>query len=125
MSSFTAESFLYLFRFNDFLSQHLFQVKNIRGFHFCEIASVERLQKQFGEDINRPSMCKAMTELLLNSYYPQIDKNILEGGSTERNGNQLQRCLQFIKENVAASAAFYSTFYLFTSVGSAAKVILY
>ena len=65
-----------------------------------------------------------MTELLLNSYYPQIDKNILEGGSTERNGNQLQRCLQFIKENVAASAAFYSTFYLFTSVGSAAKVIL-
>ena len=66
-----------------------------------------------------------MTELLLNSYYPQIDKNILEGGSTERNGNQLQRCLQFIKENVAASAAFYSTFYLFTSVGSAAKVILY
>ena len=99
-------------------------MKNIRGFHFCEIASVDRLQKQLGEDINRPSMCKAMTELLLNSYYPQMDKNILEGGSTERNGNQLQRCLLFIKDNVAASAAFYSTFYLYTSVGSAAKVRL-
>ena len=83
------------------------------------------MQNQLGEDAKRPAMCKAMTQLLLNSYYPQTDKKSLDGGCTERNGNQLKRCLDFIKENVVASAAFYSTFHLYTSTGSATKVIFH
>lgn len=95
------------------------QVKNTRGFHFCQIASVDQLLKQLADDINRPASCKKLTELLLNSYYPQ---NVPEGGGAEKNQNQLQRCLLLIKENVVASVAFYGTFYQFASVGSAAKV---
>jgi hypothetical protein len=94
-------------------------VKNTRGLHFCQIVSVDKLQKQLAEDSKRPAMCKVMTQLLLNSYYPQGDA---EGGGAAKNQNQILRCLQFAKENVAASVAFYGTLSHCTSVGSAAKV---
>lgn len=96
------------------------QVKNTRGIHFCQIVSVDRLQRQLAEDVNRPALCKAMTQLLLNSYYPQANESQLSKEII--NQNQVQRCLQFVKENVVASVAFYGTFYQYTSVGSAAKV---
>ena len=115
----------------------LSQVKGTRGFHFCEIVSVDRLQRQLAEDIKRPAACRAMTQLLLNSYYPQnsdVGGTVSgsgvgpgvgaqgEGSSAEKNYNQVNRCLLFIKENPMAAVAFYGTFHRFASVGSSAKV---
>ena len=87
--------------------------------------------------MKRPAVCRAMTQLLLNSYYPQTadvtvgaDSGSGPGSrsgnpsenSASKNHNQIKRCLQFISENVAAAVAFYGTFHEFASVGSAAKV---
>ena len=46
-------------------------MKNTRGLHFCQIVTVDQLQKQLAQDVKRPAACRALTSLLLNSYYPQ------------------------------------------------------
>ena len=110
-------------------------MKGTRGFHFCDVVSVDRLQRQLAEDIKRPAACRAMTQLLLNSYYPQNQNQSGEGGtgaalgsqgeggtSADKNYNQVHRCLQFVRENPVAAVAFYGTFHRFASVGSSAKV---
>ena len=97
------------------------KVKNIKGIHFYQIVSVEHLQRRLAADANRPSIRNAITELLLNSYYPQ--QHAGNSGSAANNQNQVRRCLHFVRENLPASIAFYTTFHKFTSVGSASKLL--
>lgn len=61
-----------------------------------------------------------MTELLLNSFYPQSDSDV--ASSAALGPLQTQRCLSFLAENETAALAFYSYFFKHTSVGSAVKM---
>ena len=100
------------------------QVKDIRGIHFYQIVNIEHIQRQLAADASRPAIRAAITELLLNSYYPQ-QQHTAQGASTSsitNNQNQVLRCLRFVRENLSASVAFYSSLYKLTSVGSSSKV---
>lgn len=61
-----------------------------------------------------------MTELLLNSFYPQESPD--RSTSAALGPLQAQRCLSFLAQNETAALVFYSNFYKFTSVGSAIKM---
>jgi hypothetical protein len=98
------------------------KVKDIKGIHFYQIVSVEHLQRRLAADANRPSIRNAITELLLNSYYPQ--QHVNGGDAATKNKNQVTRCLRFVRENLPASIAFYTTFHKFASVGSASKLLI-
>jgi hypothetical protein len=94
-------------------------VKSIRGFHFYDIVSVDELLARLARDAGRPCVAEAVTELLLNSFYPQAQG----GGSSAALGPlQAQRCLTFLATNETAALAFYSCFHKYTSVGSAVKM---
>jgi condensin-2 complex subunit G2 len=94
----------------------LIQVKSVRGIHFYDIVSVENLLARLAEDRKRPAICKAMTTLLLNSFYPQ--------GKESSGLEQTQRCLTFVKDNLPAAEAFYGALASVTSVGSASKLCI-
>ena len=88
------------------------KVKKIKDMYFYNIVSVEHLQLRLAEDFDRPNIVKAMSKLLLNSYYPQGAKG----------SEQLYRCVQFIRQNPAAAESFYGQLHELASVGSAAKL---
>lgn len=90
-----------------------YKVKSIRGIHFYDIVPVDHLLERFALDAGKIPIAEAMTELMLNSFYPQ---------GTAMGQEQTQRCLKFIDENAIAAEAFYHHFYKFTSVGSATKL---
>jgi len=92
------------------------KIKGIRGMHFYDIVCVDHLLRRLSQDADKPLVCRAMTKLLLNSFYPQ--NNGEKGSSIE----QTRRCIKFIRENVRAAEAFYSYFHEFCSVGNAAKL---
>lgn len=49
----------------------LIKVKGLRTIHFYDIVSVEQILDRLAEDANRQKISLAITELLLNSFYPQ------------------------------------------------------
>jgi hypothetical protein len=55
--------------------------------HFYEIVPVDHLLERLAEDRRCPAVCRALTELLLNSFFPQNSDN---GADTD----QLNRCVQ-------------------------------
>lgn len=97
----------------------LCQIKGIRGMHFYEIVEVEHLLERLAEDRNRPNVCKVMTELLLNSFYPQNTSTT----TGELESEQLSRCMKFIEKNPRAAEAFYSNLHHFIPIGYVAKLI--
>eukprot|EP01041_Mallomonas_annulata_P004224 gene4224-8403_t len=113
-------------------------LRDMCGFHFYDIVSVDDLLLRLAADKDRPSVVSVITRLLQTSYYPQqpqtqsqtqSDSNGREGGGGGRGGGgeatgplQIRRCLQFLDQNEDAAVAFYGSFYKFTSVGSAAKI---
>lgn len=108
----------------------LCQVKSIRGMHFYEIVSVDHLLERLAEDHHRPHVCHVMTQLLLNSFYPQEQNhdNTLLSHQQQHQHQQLEyqqisRCVQFIEMNPIAAEAFYSTLYEHISVGCIAKLV--
>jgi len=102
----------------------LCQVKSIRGLHFYDIVSVDHLLERLAEDHHRPHICKVMTQLLLNSFYPQenIDNNIINQNQ-QIEYEQISRCIQFIDINPIAAEAFYSSLHEHISIGCIAKLI--
>ena len=96
------------------------QVKSIRGFHFYDVVPIDVLLSRLATDEAKPAVCDAMTELLLNSFYPQSDSDV--ASSAALGPLQTQRCMSFLAENETAALAFYSYFYKHTSVGSAVKM---
>ena len=88
------------------------KVKKIKDMYFYNIVSVEHLQLRLAEDFDRPNIVKAMSRLLLNSYYPH----------GARGSEQLYRCVQFIRESPVAAEFFYGQLNDLASVGSAAKL---
>ncbi len=96
--------------------QLLIRVKGVRGIHFYHIIPIEHLLSRLTEDISRPAIGKAISKLLVNSYYPQSD------GKASMNMEQLRRCLQFIHDNITAAEVFYSNLSELTSVGSVVKL---
>jgi hypothetical protein len=55
--------------------------------HFYEIVPVDHLLERLAEDRRCPAVCRALTELLLNSFFPQ-------NGDTGADTDQLNRCVQ-------------------------------
>lgn len=96
----------------------LCQVKSIRGMHFYDIVPVDHLLARMATDRNCPAVCLVMTELLLNSFYPQA-----ESGASSPETEQLNRCMQFINKEPGAAEVFYSHLHHFISIGQAAKLI--
>ena len=94
----------------------LCKVKDIKGMHFYDIVPVNHLIARLAEDATLPTVCVAMADLLLNSFYPQGD------GSKPSGPEQSKRCLKFIKDNVKAAVAFYGHFHKHVSVGSVSKL---
>jgi hypothetical protein len=81
---------------------------------------VEALLARFAADADKPVVAEAMTDLLLNSYYPS-EKDML-GSTVAIQVTQLRRCLAFLGQNEATALAFYSHLFKVTSVGSAVKM---
>ncbi len=96
--------------------QLLIKVKGVRGIHFYHIIPIEHLLLRLTEDVTKPAIGKAISKLLVNSYYPQSE------GKASMNMEQLRRCLQFIHDNTTAAEVFYSNLSELTSVGSAVKL---
>lgn len=97
----------------------LCQVKGIRGMHFYDIVPVDHLLARMAVDRGCPTVCLVMTELMLNSFYPQVESG--NGGAPET--EQLNRCLQFLNKEPVAAEVFYSHLHKFISIGQAAKLI--
>ncbi len=96
----------------------LCQVKGIRGMHFYDIVPVDHLLARMAADRNCPAVSLVMTELLLNSFFPQT-----ESGATSPETEQLNRCMQFIAKEPVAAEVFYSHLHHFISIGQVAKLI--
>jgi hypothetical protein len=64
-------------------------------------------------------MCAALTELLLNSFYPQQSSSDVGFNHSEE---QVRRCLTLIRENSAAAEVFYRELHRHVSVGSVVKL---
>jgi hypothetical protein len=88
--------------------------------HFYEIVPVDHLLERLVEDRHCAQASRALTELLLNSFYPQADA-ASAGTGTET--EQLNRCLQFVEKNPAAAEVFYSNLHHFVSIGHVAKLV--
>lgn len=82
--------------------------------HFYEIVPVDHLLQRLVEDRHCPAVCRALTELLLNSFYPQS-----EGGS---DAETLNRCVQFVDRHPAAAEVFYSHLHECVAIGHIAKL---
>lgn len=102
------------------------QVKVTRGFKFYDIVSVDNLCAQLSADANKPAICSAMTELLLNSFYPRASPAERElnsqAATVEYGTEQVKRCLQFVQNHESAALVFYANLFKHTSVGSAMKL---
>mmetsp|Transcript_24585 Transcript_24585/g.40997 ORF Transcript_24585/g.40997 Transcript_24585/m.40997 type:complete len:1409 (-) Transcript_24585:124-4350(-) len=97
----------------------LCQIKDIRGMHFYEVVPVEHLLQRLAEDRARPSICSAMTHLLLNSFYPQQSAGF--AGPVEP--EQFRRCCSFIDRNPVAAESFYATLPHFIPIGNSVKLV--
>ena len=99
----------------------LIQLKSIESIKFYEIVSEENLLLRFSVDSRKSNIATALTELLLNSYFPIQDKESNTYNPAEEKAEQIRRCLIFIKKQSNAASAFYSKLYLFSSVGTVAR----
>lgn len=86
--------------------------------HFYDIVSVDHLLARMAADRHCPAVCLVMTELLLNSFYPQA-----ASGASSPETEQLNRCMQFISKEPVAAEVFYSYLHHFISIGQAAKLV--
>lgn len=97
--------------------------------HYYEIVPVDHLLEQLAADRNRPAVCLVMTELLLNSFYPQQQQKQKQSRNSNNNQQlpiesiQLDRCVQFIDRSPLAAEAFYTYLPHFLPIGYTAKFI--
>jgi len=96
----------------------LCQVKGIRGMHFYDIVPVDHLLARMAADHHCSAVGLVMTDLLLNSFYPQA-----ASGASSPETEQLNRCMQFISKEPVAAEVFYSHLHHFISIGQVAKLI--
>jgi hypothetical protein len=93
---------------------------------FYNIVNVENLLARLYEDRSRPVVCDTMTELLLNSFLPQISNdddmnefakvNPLDDSNSVKSMVQpsvndlecIKRCIDFVRKAPEAAVAFYS-----------------
>ena len=98
------------------------QIKGIRGMHFYDVVPVDHLLERMAIDRNCPAVCAVLTDLFLNSFYPQTESTgALHADSIET--AQLNRCVQFVEKNRAAAEVFYSHLHKHIAIGHTAKLI--
>lgn len=100
----------------------LIQVKSIRDMHFYEIVPIRHLLFRFAQDKDRETISYALTELLLNSFFPQT------AGTTNEIPNEPEervfRCIKFIEQNELAAEAFYSNLHHYINIGTLTKFMV-
>lgn len=94
------------------------EVKSLRDVHFYDLVPVDTLLARMVDDRHIPEVASALSELLLNSFYPQTGSNEHSNLAVE----QLQRCLKFSDENLVAAEAFYSCLHYHVGIGSVTKL---
>lgn len=82
--------------------------------HYYEIVPVDHLLERLAQDRHCPTVCRALTELLLNSFYPQGDGNM--------DMQQVDRCRQFLERHPAAAEAFYAHLHECLAIGHVARL---
>jgi hypothetical protein len=83
--------------------------------HFYKIVSVDNLLLRLADDEDKPAVSKAMTSLLVNSFYPQ-------GNDLSFDIAKVSRCLKLIRQNLPAAQAFYGNLiFNDVTVGSVSK----
>ncbi|RYH20901.1 hypothetical protein EON65_22140 [archaeon] len=88
-------------------------MKNVQDIVFYDIVPVDHLLARLAEDRDNDELCSSMTELLVNSYFPQNSTDKLE---------RVHRCIQFVNENSLAAESFYRHLYKHSSIGSVSKL---
>ncbi|KDO22329.1 hypothetical protein SPRG_12790 [Saprolegnia parasitica CBS 223.65] len=96
------------------MARLLVRVKSIRGLHFYDVVSLEHCFKRLELDKARTAVAKPLTELFLNSYFPQG----VPGSS------QVARALSLIEKHPHASLVFYKNVHHFASIGSVCKLVV-
>ncbi|KDO26009.1 hypothetical protein SPRG_08662 [Saprolegnia parasitica CBS 223.65] len=96
------------------MARLLVRVKSIRGLHFYDVVSLEHCFKRLELDKARHAVAKPLTELFLNSYFPQG----VPGSS------QVARALSLIEKHPHASFVFYKNVHHFASIGSVCKLVV-
>ena len=66
-------------------------------------------------------MCDAMTSLLVNSYFPRDDREDEGYDKLRERGEQVKRCMAFVKKNENAAQAFYKHLARQTSIGTVVR----
>ena len=112
--------------------------------HFYEVVPVDHLLERLALDRACPAVCTAMTELLLNSFYPQQQQQQQIGGSGELTADGgasavaaaavaaaksrqqetelLRRCVQFVEQHAPAAEVFYAHLSSFVPIGYCSKL---
>lgn len=88
-------------------------MKSLQDIVYYEVVPVEHLLARLAEDREDEQLVFAMTDLLMNSYFPQ---------TTTEKYKKVQRCMQMIQANPLAAEAFYSHLHKFSSVGAITKL---
>jgi len=97
----------------------LIKIKSIRGVKYYHIVPVDHLlarlaAEEFGSTLSKGSVASALTELLLNSYFPRGD----HVSSTD----QVKRTLSFLTTHPQAASVFYSNISMHLGVNSVSKL---
>lgn len=95
-------------------------MKSLRGIHFDEVVPVEQLLERLARDKDIPSISLPLSQLLLNSYFPQSE-DLPSLSSEEASELRRTRGLVMIQQNVVAAEAFYSNLPLLVPLGSCTK----
>lgn len=120
----------------------LLQIKELRGVHFYDIVPLDDMLSRLVEDARRPAVCVALTDLLLNSFFPSKEdvcgagagagaQDAVAGLAESRiesidallgSDQKLLRCLRFVEANPLAAEVFYAHLHRFVAFGSTANL---
>ena len=97
----------------------LIKLKSIQGFKYYHVVSSQHIMSRLaveGEGLGKPTgpVASALTELLINSFFPKGAKG----------SDQMRRTLEFINQNPSASKVFYANISMHLEVNYISKLIV-
>ncbi|OQR97975.1 condensin-2 complex subunit G2 [Achlya hypogyna] len=96
------------------MARLLVRIKSIRHLHFYDVVAIDACFRRLELDKGRPAVAKPLTELFMNSYFPQGAPG----------SSQVARALSLIEKHPHASIVFYRHVHHFASIGSVCKLVV-